>query len=55
MYLFVFATSETTVGLSLLLLKHSLNNTLTINNFFFKNFFFVRKSLTKHIYSKLDF
>ncbi len=53
--MFVFATSETTIGLSLLLLKHSLNNTITINNFFFKNFFFVRKSLTKNIYTKLNF
>ena len=53
MYLFVFATSETSVGLALITTKTAFNSTITTNNYFFKNYFFLRKRLTKNISSKL--
>lgn len=52
MYLFVFATSETSVGLALITTKNSFNSTVSVNNYFFKNYFFFRKRITTRIYSK---
>lgn len=46
MYLFVFATSETSVGLALITTRNAYNGTITTNNYFFKNYFFLRKRLT---------
>lgn len=51
MYLFVFATSETSIGLALITLKNAINSSITINNHFFKNYFFLRKRLAKKINS----
>jgi NADH:ubiquinone oxidoreductase subunit K len=52
MYLFVFATSETSVGLALITTKNAFNSSITTNNYFFKNYFFLRKRLTWNVDSK---
>ena len=52
MYLFVFATSETSVGLALITTRNAYNGTITTNNYFFKNYFFLRKRLTSNVDSK---
>ena len=52
MYLFVFATSETSVGLALITTRNAYNGTITTNNYFFKNYFFLRKRLTLNVDSK---
>lgn len=52
MYLFVFATSETSVGLALITTRNAYNGTITTNNYFFKNYFFLRKRLTWNVDSK---
>lgn len=54
MYLFVFATSETSVGLALITTKNAFNSSITTNNYFFKNYFFLRKRISKHISSKIQ-
>lgn len=51
MYLFVFATSETSIGLALIAFKNAINGSITVNNHFFKNYFFLRKRLSKKINS----
>ena len=53
MYLFVFATSETSVGLALITTKNAFNSSISVNNYFFKNYFFLRRRLTRYISSKL--
>lgn len=45
MYLFVLASSETSVGLALITLRNTFNFSISTNSFNFKQFFLLRKRI----------
>ena len=52
-YMLILATTESSIGLSLLILRMNIIGTTTVENFGFKNYFFLRKKNNLNIFSKI--
>lgn len=52
-YLLILATTESSIGLGLLILRFNIIGTVFNEAFFFKNYFFLRKKISLNMFSKL--